>query len=99
MFPYRISGSVLVLVFEIYGANLVVADMKQALIVTKKNNTITSEEVLIGFLGSGCKAENDSQIILLQQMIKQMEIMNARQSRVEQILQSEEINQSKPGKF
>ena len=73
-------------------------NFKQAVIVTKKNNTVVSEEVLIGFIES-CKGTNNSQTNSeeLELLIQKVELLLIRQSRVEELLRALQPNDSRQG--
>ncbi len=73
-------------------------NFKQAVIVTKKNNTVVSEEAMIGFIES-CKGTNDSQTNSkdLELLIEKVELVLTRQSRVEELLRALQPNDSRQG--
>ena len=65
------------------------AGWKQAVILSKKNNTILSENVLISFGSARLQAvENDSMQNILKLFVQQIEIMNGIQNKIAQILDS-----------
>ena len=91
----RVSATAILLIFELYLSSTL--DMKQALILFKKNTSLIPEEVLIGFMSSACKADNDSQENQNTQISQQIGELAARLKIVEELLDSNEKNESESG--
>ncbi len=84
----------IILILQI--SSLFGGELKQALIVTKKNNTLISEEAMIGFIGS-CKGENDTQTNREDKLLEKVELLLARQNLLEKLIRALQPNESRQG--
>ncbi len=94
---FQLLRLVILLIYELYLSSAL--DMKQALILFKKNNSLIPEEVLIGFMSSVCKADNDSQENQFTIISLQIETLISRLSKVEEFVVAQIKNESESGKL
>ncbi len=91
---FYLTCNVLILhITRVFGGGL-----KQALIVTKKNNTVISEEAMIGFVDS-CQGDNESQTTREDKILDKIELLLARQTRLEELILALQPNESRQGRL